>query len=140
MITCMITCRYFQCIFTELFFLQAAGVSLQSNMFLPNPPYRPGPSIWDRRPFFWSPCEFWYLFIARASFDDLISYVHLVQTLSSMMLYLLCLYLKLRHLHLHPHLLQHPHLHLMEKKEETERVQGLFSQRVGSGLFRRQSK
>ena len=63
MVTCMTTSN--QCIFTELFFLQAAGVSLQSNMFQPNPPYRPRPSIWDRRPFFGNPCEFQYLFIAR---------------------------------------------------------------------------
>ena len=32
-----------QCMFTELLFFQAAGVSLQSNMFQPSPPFRPRP-------------------------------------------------------------------------------------------------
>ena len=63
----------------------------------------------------------------------LIFYAHLVQSF----------YVGDLHLHLHLHL--DPHLLLMKEtiwwmERETERVQGLFSQRVGSGLFRRQSK
>ena len=44
--------------FTELFFLQAAGVTLQSNMFQPTPPYRVEPFI--GRPGFSGLGEFQY--------------------------------------------------------------------------------
>ena len=74
------TTGIFQCMFTELLFLQAAGVSLKSNMFQPIPPYTQGPFI--GRPGLPGPGEFqytlWYKDVSLSYL--LIFYAHLVQS------------------------------------------------------------